>query len=92
VISCGFWPGGGKMNGPAFYAYAAPEPDGFKTATIRPREAFYSPDLSEFLLMYEDVRTATSPEQMILDFCQSTYDAAATLAHWDREALEREHS
>ena len=92
VISCGFWPGGGKINGPAFYAYAAPEPDGFKTATIRPHEAFYSTDLSIFLLMYDDVRKANSPEQMILDFCQSTYDAAATLAHWDREALERAHS
>ena len=92
VISCGFWPGGGKINGPAFYAYAVPEPDGFKTATIRPHEAFYSTDLSLFLLMYDDVRKANSPEQMILDFCQSTYDAAATLAHWDREALERNHS
>lgn len=89
VISCGFWPGGGKINGPAFYAYAAPEPDGFKTAIIRPHEAFYSPDLSEYLLMYDDVRTATSPDQMILDFCQSTYDAAATLAHWERDELER---
>jgi hypothetical protein len=92
VISCGFWPGGGKINGPAFYAYAAPEPDGLKRATIRPHEAFYSTDLSEFLLRYDDVRKANSPEQMILDFCQSTYEAAATLAHWDREALEREHS
>jgi Family of unknown function (DUF5996) len=92
VISCGFWPGGGKINGPAFYAYAAPEPDGLKTATISPHEAFYSTDLSEFLLMYDDVRNANSPDQMILDFCQSTYDAAATLAHWGRKALEREHS
>ena len=92
VISCGFWPGGGKINGPAFYAYAAPEPDGLKTATIRPREAFYSTDLGEFLLMYDDVRKAASPDQMILDFCQSTYDAAANLGHWDRKALERAHT
>ncbi|MBA2391744.1 MAG: hypothetical protein H0V70_03235 [Ktedonobacteraceae bacterium] len=92
VISCGFWPGGGPIAGPAFYAYAAPEPDGLKTATIRPQEAFYHPDLSEFLLMYDDVRKAASPDQMILDFCQSTYDAAATLAHWDRAALERQHN
>jgi hypothetical protein len=92
VISCGFWPGGSTINGPAFYAYAAPEPDGFKTATIRPPEAFYSTDLSECLLLYDEVRKATSPDQMILDFCQSTYEAAATLAHWDREALERAHS
>jgi hypothetical protein len=91
VISCGFWPGGGKINGPAFYAYAAPEPAGFKAATIRPNEAFYQPDLSEFLLMYDEVRTANSPDQMILDFCQSTYEVAATLAHWDREALERNY-
>lgn len=89
VISCGFWPGGGKVDGPAFYAYAAPEPDGLKTAIIRPRQAFYSTNLSEFLLMYEEVRKADSPDQMILDFCQSTYEAAANLAHWDREALER---
>ncbi|HEV2654692.1 MAG TPA: DUF5996 family protein [Ktedonobacteraceae bacterium] len=89
VFSCGFWPGGGTINSPAFYAYAAPEPDGFKTAIIRPRGALYLPDLSEYVLMYEDVRKATSPEQMILDFCQSSYEAAATLAHWDREALER---
>ncbi len=92
VISCGFWPGGGKINGPAFYAYAAPEPDGLKTAIIRPREAFYNTDMSEFFLMYDDVRKADSPDQMILDFCQSTYDAAAALAHWDRKELEREHS
>jgi hypothetical protein len=92
VISCGFWPGGGKVDGPAFYAYAVPEPDGLKTATIHPREAFYSTDLSECLLMYDEVRQATSPDQMILDFCHSTYEAAATLAHWDREALEREHA
>jgi Family of unknown function (DUF5996) len=89
VISCGFWPGGGPINGPAFYAYAAPEPAGLKTATIRPHAAFYQPDMSEFLLMYDDVRNAASPDQMILDFCQSTYEAAATLAHWDRAALER---
>jgi hypothetical protein len=91
VISCGFWPGGGNCTGPAFYAYAAPEPDGLKTATISPREAFYSTDISEFLLMYDDVRKADAPDQMILDFCQSSYEAAATLAHWNREALERVH-
>ncbi|HLZ57005.1 MAG TPA: DUF5996 family protein [Ktedonosporobacter sp.] len=89
VISCGFWPGGGPINGPAFYAYAAPEPEGFKTATIRPPEAFYGSDMSEYFLMYEEVRHAPSPDQMILDFCQSTYEAGATLAHWDRQTLER---
>lgn len=91
VISCGFWPGGGAINGPAFYAYAAPEPDGFQTAIIRPPQALYHPVLSEYVLMYEEVRQAPSPDQTILDFCQSTYEAAATLAHWDRESLERAH-
>jgi hypothetical protein len=90
VISCGFWPGGGKVTGPAFYAYAAPAPAGLKTAHIRPPEAFYSTEQSEFLLMYDVVRAASSPDRMILEFCQSTYDVAATLAHWDRKALERE--
>ena len=89
VISCGFWPGGGAINGPAFYAYAAPEPPGLKTAAISPQEAFYSNDLSEFLLMYDDVRNAAEPAQTLLDFCQSTYAAAANLANWDRQALER---
>ncbi len=89
VISCGFWPGGGKITAPAFYCYASPEPSGLKTASIRPSSAFYDTDLGEFLLMYDDVRQANSPEQELLDFLQSTYEAAATLAQWDRQALER---
>jgi hypothetical protein len=89
VISHGFWPGGGPVLEPAFYAYAAPEPDGFKEARVRPEAAAYHPVLNEFLLPYEAVRTAKSPEDAIRAFVDSTYDAGATLGHWDRAALER---
>ena len=89
VSSVGFWPGGGDIKGPAFYSYASPEPEGFSSAKVKPRAAFYHPDMKEFLLMYEDIRGAESPERLLLDFCQTTYDAAATLGHWDRAALER---
>lgn len=89
VISAGWWPGGGPVQDTAFYAYAAPEPKGFAQQGVRPEKASYSKDLSEFLLMYDDVRNAKSPSTTLLDFMQSTYDAGATLAQWDREALER---
>jgi hypothetical protein len=90
VISVGWWPGDGEIiKDAAFYAYAAPAPDGFKDATVLPAKAFYSTAKSEFFLMYDDVRSVASPEKTLLDFCQSTYDAAANLAHWDRAALER---
>jgi hypothetical protein len=89
VISAGFWPGGGEIKGPAFYAYAAPEPSGFNLQRVLPEAAFYHPGMSEFFLMYDDVRSAASPKAMLLDFMQSTYEAAATLANWDRPALER---
>ena len=88
VISAGFWPGGGEVNGAAFYAYAAPEPNGFKAASVRPAKAFYSP-LGEFLLMYDDVRQSVNPEQALLEFLQSTYEAGANLGAWPREELER---
>ncbi|HEV2689318.1 MAG TPA: DUF5996 family protein [Bryobacteraceae bacterium] len=88
-ISGGFWPGGGEMKGPAFYAYAAPEPEGFKTALARPAAAFYHAGMSEYFLMYDDVRSAVSPKAALLDFLQSTYEAGATLGKWDRAALER---
>jgi len=88
-ISCGFWPGDERFPDPAFYAYTAPEPPGLASAALRPQEAFFSPELGEFLLLYDDVRKASSPEQVLLEFFQSTYEAGATLAHWDREALER---
>jgi hypothetical protein len=89
VISAGFWPGGGDVKGAAFYAYAAPEPAGLSEQKVRPAKAFYHPQMKEFLLMYDDVRQATSPRQALLDFLQSTYEAAANLAHWDRKALEK---
>jgi len=89
VISAGFWPGGGDIEGAAFYAYAAPEPAGFAEQKVKPAAAFYHPQLHEFLLMYDDVRLAPSPRQALLDFLQSTYEAGANLAHWDRKELER---
>lgn len=87
VISAGFWPGGGDVKGPAFYVYAAPELAGFKTAPVKPKEAFYSP-LGEFLLMYDDVRKSASPKEMLLDFLQSTYEAAADWGKWPRNECE----
>jgi hypothetical protein len=89
AISAGFWPGGGDIKGAAFYAYAAPEPSGFAEQPVRPAAAFYHPQLREFLLMYDDVRRAASPRQALLDFLQSTYEAGAKLAKWDRKELER---
>jgi Family of unknown function (DUF5996) len=89
VSSVGFWPGGGAIAYPAFYAYAYPEPSGFPAAPVSPAGAFYSTDLKEFILPYDVVRTADSPDDALLDFAQSTYEAAATLGKWDRSALER---
>jgi len=89
VSSAGFWPGGGDIKGPAFYSYAAPEPPGFAERKIRPQQAFYHPQLKEFLLMYDDVRTAASPKTALMEFLQSTYEAAAELGSWDRKSLER---
>lgn len=90
VSSCGFWPGGGSVDMPVFYAYAYPEPEGFKEYAIQPAEASYHPQMREFLLPYDVVRTAKSPDQMLLAFVQSTYEAAANLAKWDRGKLERQ--
>jgi Family of unknown function (DUF5996) len=89
VISAGFWPGGGEVKGAAFYAYAAPEPAGLSEQKVEPAAAFYHPQIKEFLLMYDDVRRAASPREMLLSFLQSTYDAGAILAHWNRKELER---
>ena len=89
VISAGFWPGGGDVKGAAFYAYAAPEPPGFAESPVRPASAFYHPQMHEFLLMYDDVRQASSPSTTLLEFLQSTYEAGANLGKWDRAALER---
>jgi Family of unknown function (DUF5996) len=89
VSSVGFWPGSAGVSDAVFYAYAAPEPPGFKTAKVAPPAAFYSRELGEFILKYEDMRTAPSPRAALLDFARSTYEAGASLAEWDRSALER---
>ena len=89
VMSAGFWPGSGAVQEAAFYAYAAPEPAGYKTARVGPRAAFYNTDFNEFILKYEDVRTAPSPHDALMEFLQSTYEAGVTLANWNRGELER---
>jgi hypothetical protein len=90
VSSCGFWPGGGPVNEPAFYAYAYPEPQGFKDYPVQPQEAFYHTGMGEFLLPYDTVRNAKSPDDVLLSFLQTTYEAAAKCAKWDRDSLERQ--
>ena len=90
VISHGFWPGQGPLQKAAFYSYTAPAPAGLADANIRPAEAFYNSEMSLFLLLYEDVRTADDPGKALMEFCQSTYEAGANLAKWDRAALDRE--
>ncbi|MDB5103721.1 MAG: hypothetical protein JWP91_1410 [Fibrobacteres bacterium] len=89
VSSCGFWPGGGIIDGAMFYAYAYPEPGGFKEHPVAPAGAYYNRELGEFLLPYESVRRSDDPEGTLLGFLQSTYEAAADLGGWDRKALER---
>ena len=85
----GFGRGGGHIDEPVFYAYAYPEPTGFREYPIKPEEAYFSNDMNEFILPYEAVRTAKSPDEVLMAFMQSTYEAAANLAKWDRNALER---
>ncbi|MBI3282125.1 MAG: hypothetical protein HYZ57_20075 [Acidobacteria bacterium] len=87
--SAGFWPGSGPVSDAAFYSYTAPEPQGYSQYSVRPAGAFYHAGLKEFILMYEDVRNASSPEGRLRDFLQSTYEAGAILGNWDRAALER---
>jgi hypothetical protein len=89
VSSCGFWPGGGPIPYAAFYSYAYPEPAGFSEAPVKPSASFYSTDLREFILPYDAVRQSPSPDETLLEFLQTTYEAAASLANWDRGALER---
>ena len=88
VISHGFWPGGNGVQA-AFYAYSAPEPAGLSEQSVKPAAGFYSQDMKEFLMPYDAVRQSPSPEEALMDFCQSTYEAGANLARWDRKALER---
>ncbi len=92
VSSCGFWPGGGPVPHAAFYSYAYPEPPGFSAAEVRPAGAFYSGELREFLLPYDVVRESASPDDTLLDFLRSTYEAAASLGGWDRGSLERDET
>ncbi|MBV8790691.1 MAG: hypothetical protein JO205_07200 [Pseudolabrys sp.] len=89
VSSAGFWPGGGGViDFPAFYSYAYPAPEGFAQAKVKPAAAFYSAQLGEFIVPYDDVRKSADPDAALMDFLQSTYDAAADLGKWDRAALE----
>jgi hypothetical protein len=88
--SCGFWPGEG-LGEPAFYAYTYPEPPGYPAYPIKPAEAYYHPTLKEFILPYEQVRTAPKWEEVVLSFFQTTYEAGANLAKWDRDTLERSY-
>jgi hypothetical protein len=87
--SCGFWPGAGPVGEPAFYAYAYPEPAGYADHAVRPAGAYYHREMREFVLPYEVVRTASTPDEALLEFAQSTYEAAAEHADWDRGALDR---
>jgi hypothetical protein len=88
VSSAGFWPGGGAIDYPAFYSYAYPAPEGFAATPVRPAAAFFHEQLGEFILPYDAVRTAKAPDEKLLDFLQTTYEAAANAARWDRAALE----
>lgn len=88
-LSVGFWPGSGTVAEPAFYAYARPEPPGLASSAIRPAAAYYSPELGDFILPYEVVRSASSPDDMALEFYQSAYEAGAELGRWDRATLDR---
>lgn len=89
VVSHGFWTGSPPLDAPAFYSYAAPEPEGYKKAKIQPEKAFYSADLNEFILLYDDARQTNSPEKTLMRFLQSSYEAGANLANWNRGELER---
>ena len=88
VSSAGFWPGSGPIDFPAFYSYAHPEPPGFRSTRVKPAAAFFSEQLGEFILPYDTVRTAAQPDQVLIEFLQSTYESAANTAQWDRGALE----
>ena len=90
VISCGFWPGDRRFKNPAYYSYTAPAPAGLAKQSVQPAAAYWDTQLGEFLLKYEDVRTDAAPERRVLDFCQSTYEAGARVANWDRSVFERQ--
>jgi hypothetical protein len=90
--SCGFWPGGGPVKEAVFYSYTYPEPEGYREYPVGPPPARYDPALREFVLPYESVRGAADPDEALLEFCRSTYDAGAERGGWDRAALERPRS
>jgi hypothetical protein len=89
VSSVGWWPGDSRLDRASFYSYAAPEPAGFRNAAVAPSAAYYNEPLGGFYLHYDDLRSAPDPEKALLEFCHSTYAAAADLGKWDREVLER---
>ncbi len=89
AISAGFWPGNGGFGDAAFYCYAAPSPEGLAEAKVRPSAANYNAALGEFILKYDDLRASASPDATLLEFLESTYEAAAKLTRWDRAVLER---
>lgn len=88
VSSSGFWPGSEAVHDPAFYAYIYPEPEGYKESAVQPAEAYYHPELREFILPYQAVQSSQAPEQMLLSFLRSTYNSCSSLAGWDRKSLE----
>jgi len=88
VSSAGFWPGGGSVRDAAFYSYAYPAPEGFASAVVHPEQAYFSKELGEFILPYDAMRTTPDPARTLMDFLQSTYEAAADLGQWDRAALD----
>ena len=88
VSSCGFWPGSDAFPEPVFYAYCYPTPASFSSYRIQPNEAFWSNEMGEFMLKYDDVRKSDDPEAMLMAFLTSTYEAAAVTGNWDRERLE----
>jgi hypothetical protein len=92
VSSCGFWPGNGGFGKAAFYSYAYPEPPGFKSASMAPNATYYDQTLGQFILPYDAVRNATSPDDDLMQYLVSTYEAAATVGQWDRAALERDRA
>ena len=89
VSSVGWWPGDSRLERPSFYAYAAPEPEGYRNSAVSPASVYYNESLFGFYLNYDDVRASGDPEQTLLDYCHSTYAAAADLGKWDRDLLER---
>lgn len=92
VISAGWWTGSGSLTGPAFYAYAAPAPEGYYESADVKKPGLYSEEFKEFILLYDEVRTADNPERVLMDFLQQTYEAGARLGRWDRESLEKDHA